>query len=121
MFTVEQQKDNRLVLANLLENNITDDEYDHHVFMKDDLSKGCALGHAAKFGIGGMYLEDGDIPMHKGVPNFPNFAFADGSYTFVSSTMKAAEIVFGNNTYFSLFADNLDYDRSTVVQSLRAF
>ena len=109
MFTPEQQKDHRLTLARHLSRNVKDSVYNHNRY------KACALGRAAKLGIGGLSYEqskgcsDGQVFL----PNVEN-----GSLLLYGS---AADYVFGKDSYEAIFNSYNKLTRKEVIKALREF
>lgn len=83
----EQQKQNRMALADHLEKNVTNDQYNHDAF-KDERGAMCALGHAASIELGGIY--NPSAPKHA-VSNWPqdvaSHVFGEGSYDAIFSSL----------------------------------
>lgn len=112
MTTAKQQRKNRLHLADMLENRITDEQFDMRHFTNACGTVGCALGIAAlsgEFGYG--WRPD---PSH---------------YSGVGDAVKDGKIVMWNAMGYDLFGDRATEDifyesrarsRQTVAAELRA-
>lgn len=103
------QHDNRVKLADHLERNVTDDDYDHSRF---DM---CALGHAGKAGICGMKME-GRLPILAS----RNVKGGD-PWMLRHTTEEDSETVFGVGTWNSIFDYYSPRTRMETVEKLRSF
>lgn len=102
MFSHEQQKAHRLQLADHLEQNVADEQYYQSWYWHNNM--GCALGHAALVGIGGMSIRDGK--------------------PFLSAYMSPLDVadeVFGTEAYRFIFSVRHASDRRRVIEKLREF
>ena len=100
-FTAVEQKAHRLALARHLSRNVKDRHYDHRRFDK------CALGRAAKLGIGGLYMLNGTPTV--------------GKYSSLYYGHDAGEYVFGERTCMEIFAGWNDHSRKDVIKALREY
>jgi hypothetical protein len=114
IFTPRQQKRHRFQLAEHLEKNVTDEDYDHHTYFNTKRQKGCALGHAAKAGIAGLYL----CPIPTFFDTYPVLETEHGQF---EAPRSVADIVFGNEAYKNIFNAMLDYSREEIINVLRTW
>jgi hypothetical protein len=102
MFSLEQQKEHRLQLANILEHNVMDDNYSHLYFCEIKYKETpdtfkvescgtvhCAGGWAAVYRIGGLIN-----------PSSPHLPGTNSAYPFTS-----IEMVFGTGSYDAIFSE----------------
>lgn len=102
-----EQRINRIVLADYLEQHVTDAQYDQDSYFNSAKGTACALGHAAMAGIGGFY-RDG------------NTLCNDRSWC----TSSSADLAFGRGAYDWLFATwvpVISSTRTAVINRLRNF
>lgn len=101
--TPEIQKKNRLMLADYLENQVEDRQYNHaHYWHK---GKGCALGHAAKSGLFGITISNGSI--------------CENGFLVIGS--EVATKMFGAGSYIRIFESLKKFSRLDAIKALREF
>lgn len=107
------QRDNRLKLADHLEKNVTDDNYYQQYFAAG--ARGCALGHAARIGMGGFGFDENESITING-------ARPESAAHFI----ETVENTFGKGTQQTIFGcnpENLLHDstRKSVITALRSY
>lgn len=107
MTTSKQQRKNRLHLADMLENRITDDQFDMGTFTNECGTVGCALGIAVLSGEFGY----GWNPIHGGEP------VKNGNRVY---WWQVGPDVFGGHTYSTVFLNMKTRSRRKVAAELRA-
>lgn len=104
-----EQIENCTALADHLEQNVTDEDYNH---MSWDPSDGavCALGHAALAGIGGMTIIEG-------CPTHPDYYDQERSFSRVE---ESAAHIFGSDSMEHIFQCENHFNRDQAIVALRA-
>lgn len=117
--TLATQKANCLALADHLEKNVTDDQYDHTMFRSSSGDRACALGHAAFAGIGGMGFDKSVCcPILNGVKLK---TYEETNFYGAFSAEESAEIAFGKGSYDSIFDAGNFFSRNEAITALRSF
>jgi hypothetical protein len=94
-------------LADHLEHNVTDAEYNQSSFHCESRNTSCAAGHAAWVGIGGLVMDVYDVPYHTDFVNS------------LSRYGKSIITVFGEDKRYIFHSDRGDLTRLDAIDLLR--